>query len=115
MATKRIIWIDEVKFIACLAVFGGHYCNVFSFSILQSNSIFNYPIAKLFCVFIMGNWWVYVFCIISGALATNKTIKSFGQLIGALFNRYLRFVLPVLIANMIVFLCIKLTALITMK
>ena len=100
-AENRITWIDSLKFIACFIVFLGHYCSAFYFSI-QDTWWLGVPIIKLFYAVIFGTWWVYVFCILSGWLATKKSIKSFRELLGAFLYRYLRFVLPVLIGIVVV-------------
>lgn len=102
MLKERVIWIDGLKFIACFIVFLGHYYSAFGF-LINTNSLFIQSVYKIFHAFIFGNWWVYVFCIISGWLATKRHITYFKDLIYALTNRYVRFVLPIFVANLLVY------------
>ena len=99
---KRLEWIDGLKFIACFIVFLGHYVSAFSFAI--PNETFSQTIWKLFYFIVFGNWWVYVFCIISGYFAAIKHIISGRHLFILIFNRYIRFIFPVFCGNIIVYL-----------
>lgn len=110
---KRKVWLDNIKLIACLAVFWGHFYNSF-YGQLQDQSFLTS--ADKFLIFLSlhvfnfmfnGSWWVLVFCIISGWLAWKKEIDSIYKLAKTLLHRYLRFVIPVLAANIFVIIISK--------
>ncbi len=105
---KREAWIDNLKFIACIAVFWGHFYSAFYGQLLDTSFLAK---ADSVCIFIIkhvlnilfnGDWWVYVFCIISGWLAWKKDVKTVKELTKAIAHRYIRFVVPVFAANILV-------------
>ena len=106
---KRERWLDNLKLIACVAVFWGHFYSSF-YGQLQNPSflsrldnVFIFVTQKVLNILFNGGWWVFVFCIISGCLAWQKEIESFSELIKTLIHRYIRFVIPVFFANAFVF------------
>lgn len=105
---KREQWLDNVKLIACIAVFCGHFYSAFygqlsePVSVTELDSFIGYTVSHIAHICFSGDWWVFVFCIISGQLAWKKKIESFQALLKALIRRYIRFVLPVLAANIFV-------------
>lgn len=105
---KRILWLDNTKLIACVAVFWGHYYNAFygqlsdtSFLTAADNA-FIFAVRHVLSILFDGAWWVFVFCIISGWLAWQKRVDSLKSLIHVIARRYLRFAIPVLAANIVV-------------
>ncbi len=107
MDTKnRVVWIDYLKIIACLMVLIGHYYNAFySFCnyspSLNSNIVFffkNFP-----SPYLDGNFWVCVFCVLSGYLASRKEIRSVKTMIREFVLRYFRFIIPLTIINVCIY------------
>ena len=110
---KRKIWLDNLKIIACVAVFWGHFHNSF-YGQLQdpafltsADKLLVFLSQHVFNFMFNGGWWVFVFCIISGWLAWKKEIDSINKLAKTLVHRYLRFVIPVLVANIFVVIISK--------
>ena len=104
---ERIIWIDYFKVFACLMVLIGHYYNAFySFcNLIPDLSKYVVVFFERFPTpYLDGNFWVCVFCILSGYLSSSKKISSLKQLIKECIMRYLRFVLPLLFINVIIYL-----------
>ena len=104
---KRIIWIDYFKIFACIMVFVGHYYNAFySFCNILPN--LNHYVVVFFekfpAPFLDGNFWVCVFCILSGYLSSKKNISSMKQLSLECILRYFRFLIPLLFVNISVYL-----------
>lgn len=98
-AEKRIAWIDCLKFIACLGVMGSHFFYAF----------FNPDIVGrldngIVSIFLNGNFWVCVFCILSGLFTGRKEIRSGTELLTVCLLRYLRFVLPLCVTAVFIFL-----------
>lgn len=54
--------------------------------------------------FLDGKFWVCVFCVISGVLASRKVVCSYKELFKEIILRYLRFLIPLFAANSIVYL-----------
>lgn len=104
---ERIYWIDYIKIIACLMVLVGHFWDTFYRFCLNSPNLSPISI-NIFTYFpkpfLDGNFWVCVFCILSGYLTAKKKILSFKQLIKEFFMRYVRFFIPLLLANIFVYL-----------
>ncbi|MBQ5560807.1 MAG: acyltransferase [Lachnospiraceae bacterium] len=104
MEKKRIKWIDGLKLFACLCVFFSHL-NGFLYSMCdvkpQTSKLFAVIMGSSYNFFVNGNFWVCVFCVISGYFASKKRINSIKQLVVALINRYLRFFMPFLGINII--------------
>ena len=106
MNTKgRQLWIDNIKLIACVAVFWRHFYSSFYGQLKDTSWLNDSDICVVFVmqhilnILFNGGWWVFVFCLISGWLAWRKNINTIEDLAKALLHRYIRFVLPVLIAN----------------
>ena len=105
---KRERWIDNLKLLACMAVFWGHFYSSFYGQLLdksflkRTDNIIIFIIRHVMNIVFNGGWWVFIFCIISGWLAWKKNIPTGKDLLKALFHRYLRFAIPVLIANLFV-------------
>lgn len=99
---KRIEWLDGLKWIACFMVFFSHFYGFFYGKCDVKPEV--HPALAAFLgssynIFINGNFWMCMFCVISGYFAYKKEIKSFKELLVALVNRYLRFFLPFLCVN----------------
>ncbi|MCR2047475.1 hypothetical protein NSB25_09305 [Acetatifactor muris] len=57
----------------------------------------------IFHILVDGNFWVFVFCILSGYFAGKKKIESTRELFVAIMLRYIRFVIPVFFTNIFAF------------
>lgn len=104
---KRIEWLDGLKWIACFMVFFSHFYGFFYGKCDVKPRLHSALAAFLdssYNIFINGNFWMCMFCVISGYFAYKKEIKSFGELLIALVNRYLRFFLPFLCVNFLALL-----------
>lgn len=107
MEKKRIYWIDGLKFLACLCVFFSHFQGFFlglcdkdlGYSV-QFRSIMESP----FNILKNGNLWVCMFCIISGYFASKKKIDSLKKLLLTIWNRYLRFLIPFFVVNLLAYI-----------
>lgn len=104
---KHIVWIDSVKFLACVFVFWGHLYQCIYYYRLDKSSfegpgVFIIEHVVYFLVF--ASWWVYVFCILSGVFAGQKRVNSGKRLFISIVNRYIRLFVPVLIANILVWI-----------
>lgn len=96
---KKIIWMDSLKLLACIGVFWSHFVRVYILRSevgLQEIGSGIMIFVKLASGFLNGNFWVCVFCIISGYLAYQKKIGSIKELFVSIGVRYLRFVFPFL-------------------
>lgn len=102
----RLLWIDGVKYIACIGVFLSHFCSAFigENESVQMLSPIIVKIVSIFSMFLDGAFWVRLFCILSGALVAQKIISQKTELIECIFMRYLRFVIPFFSAGCIFYI-----------
>lgn len=104
----RIYWIDYMKLLACFLVMTGHFKGAFYvFCNLKPNiDCFTQGVIERFPLkpYSDGNFWVCVFCLLSGMLASKKLINSIKQLFLEILCRYLRFLIPVFIVHLIIFI-----------
>lgn len=101
----RIIWVDSLKVIACMFVFWGHlYQCIYYYRIdkAEFSGMAVFIVERILFFLVDASWWVYVFCILSGFFAGSKKIYSLKKLGVSVLNRYIRFFVPVLFANFIV-------------
>ena len=99
---KRIEWLDGIKWLACLMVFFSHFYGFFYGKCDVKPEVHSALATFLgtgYNIFINGNFWMCMFCVISGYFAYKKEIKSLKELIVAFVKRYLRFFLPFLCVN----------------
>ena len=104
---KRIQWLDGIKWLACFMVFFSHFYGYFYGKCDVKPNVHGVLAAFLgtgYNIFINGNFWMCMFCVISGYFAYKKEIKSLRELLVALVNRYLRFFLPFLCVNFLALL-----------
>lgn len=106
MSSKRLYYLDSLKFIFCLMIFWAHFAGVFwtlcdprpeLHPLLQQ--LFHYPLSVL----VDSSLALYGFCILSGYLASFKKV-DLRNLLPQLFARYLRFVVPFFFINLVAFL-----------
>lgn len=104
---ERIIWLDGIKVFACLCIVMSHFCSAFievdknAYSASNTSPII-LGTTLIFRFFLDGEFWVRVFCIVSGYLAAMHTISNIRELFVTVIMRYLRFVLPFITLSMII-------------
>lgn len=105
--TKRLYWIDGIKLFACFFVFFSHFQGFF----FESCKI-DMGYSKVMDVFLSnpcnflknGNFWMCLFCVVSGYFASSKKIENIKDLLSTIFKRYFRFFIPLLAANFFAFI-----------
>lgn len=66
--------------------------------------LYKYPLA-----FVMnGEFWVFIFCIVSGYVLSKKKINTIKELLEQTIKRYLRFMIPLLFVNIFIALMSRL-------
>lgn len=112
--SKRIYWIDGLRGFACMMIFFHHFTvGFFPASYCGENAISHMnngidiilsqcPLSVLF----NGNFWVCVFCLLSGLVQSYKIFgsDSISKISEDMVKRYLRLSLPVFVISIIVFL-----------
>lgn len=107
MKKKRIKWIDGLKLFACCFVFFSHFQGFFYSSCnvdLGYGNALKYFLDSPVNFLKNGNYWMCVFCIISGFFACKKKVESAKTLVSTLFSRYMRFVIPLFFANVMAYI-----------
>ena len=104
---KKKYWIAILKLISMLGVFLGHYFGLIKYS--DSNVVINSNIGrfiKYFNVLFNENFYMLIFCFISGYLAYNyiDRITSLIILIKKVILRYLRFLLPLILCSFYIYI-----------
>ncbi|MCR5008886.1 MAG: acyltransferase family protein [Oribacterium sp.] len=105
-ASKRLYYLDSVKYIFCLIIFWAHFTGVF-WTMCEVKPDLKPGFQVLFqpplSIFVDSNLALYGFCMLAGFLAAHKKIKSFKELVIQLITRYVRFVIPFFFINLIAF------------
>lgn len=115
--SKRIYWIDGLKGIACIMIFVHHFfvgfmpASYYGVGAMQHGNdgwevlLSQNPASVL----INGNFWVCVFCVLSGLVQGYKifSMESLDRLPKGMVKRYFRLSLPVFFISMIVYLMMK--------
>lgn len=105
-ASKRLYYLDSVKYIFCLIIFWTHFTGVF-WTMCEVKPDLKPGFQVLFqpplSIFVDSNLALYGFCMLAGFLAAHKKIKSFKELVIQLITRYVRFVIPFFFINLIAF------------
>lgn len=103
----RLKWIDNLKLIAATGVFVCHYTEAFAMQNAGNYLLpqwlitgYRYPLSML----INGEFWVCVFCVLSGYLLAGKQIDSVHIWFKTCINRYFRFLIPFTFANLLVWI-----------
>lgn len=98
MPNKRIAWIDGLKFFASLGILLGHFHCAF-YNLCEIKPDLNRAIAVglngILHFATNGTYLMYIFCVLSGYLASRKKVDSLKELVSVLGIRYLRFVISV--------------------
>lgn len=100
---EHLHYLDTLKFILCMMIFWTHYTNALWLNIgipftlhPAMNILFRYPLS----FFYDSGIALYGFFLISGFLAAGKKISGPGELLTAVLNRYLRFLVPFFFCNL---------------
>ena len=105
-ASKRLYYLDSVKYIFCLIIFWTHFTGVF-WTMCEVKPDLKPGFQVLFqpplSILVDSNLALYGFCMLAGFLAAHKKIKSFKELVIQLITRYVRFVIPFFFINLFVF------------
>ena len=118
---ERVLWIDGLRGIACLAIFAHHFgCCFYPVTQAGPESDWATPLSVALAqsplgVLLNGNFWVCVFCVIAGFVAARSHFSppeqdalSLRRFSGQLLNRYFRMVLPVFWVSLAVLVMVKL-------
>ena len=101
---EKIDYIDGIKGVGCLMVMLGHYYCIYSLA----ESFVAMPqvparIMRLFSFFLDADLGLFIFALLSGFCIAMSKIDTFKKLVQTIIKRFLRFVLPVLGANIIIY------------
>lgn len=115
--SKRIYWIDGLKGIACIMIFVHHFfvgfmpASYYGIGAMQhGNNGWEVLISQNpASVLINGNFWVCVFCVLSGLVQGYKifAMESLDRLPKDMVKRYFRLSLPVFFLSLAVYLMMK--------
>lgn len=106
MKRTQIEYINGLKGIACIGIVFGHYSGIYKYA---ENTIpfphillrlFDYPLSIL----IDEIFWLCFFCVLSGYLVSLSYIPTLMKLFQKVIKRFLRFFIPILGANFIIYL-----------
>ena len=105
-SSKRLYYLDSLKYIFCLMIFWAHLAGVF-WTLCdprpalrpELERLFTYPLSVL----LDSSLALYGFCILSGYLASFKRTTA-QNLLPQLLARYLRFVVPFFFMNLVAFI-----------
>lgn len=105
-SSKRLYYLDSLKYIFCLMIFWAHLAGVF-WTLCdprpalrpELERLFTYPLSVL----VDSSLALYGFCILSGYLASFKRTRA-QHLLPQLLARYLRFVVPFFFINLVAFI-----------
>lgn len=106
-SSKRLFYLDSLKYIFCLIIFWTHFTGVF-WTMCELKPDLRAELQLLFLpplsILVDSNLALYGFCMLSGYLAAGKRIRSFKELINQLLSRYIRFVVPFFFINTVAFI-----------
>ena len=117
MNSKRLYWIDGLKGIACIMIFIHHFMLAFfpasyygEGAMIHGNNGWEVGLSQSpVGVLINGNFWVCVFCLVSGLVQSYKIYNSndFSKLPNDMVKRYFRFTGPIFVVSFIVFIMLQ--------
>lgn len=117
MEQKRIEWIDGLKGLSCIFIVLHHFILGYYPAAYHGTDGFSHFSSGIdiafsqspFAVFTIGDFWVTIFCMISGIVIANQVwkMREDKQFSKALLKRYPRLVLPVFFVSVIVFLMLQ--------
>ncbi len=105
-SSKRLYYLDSLKYIFCLMIFWAHLAGVF-WTLCDPRPALRPELGRLFTyplsVLLDSSLALYGFCILSGYLASFKRTRA-QNLLPQLLARYLRFVVPFFFINLFAFI-----------
>ena len=105
-SSKRLYYLDSLKYIFCLMIFWAHLAGVF-WTLCDPRPALRPELGRLFTyplsVLLDSSLALYGFCILSGYLASFKRTRA-QHLLPQLLARYLRFVVPFFFINLVAFI-----------
>lgn len=92
---NRFRWIDNLKLVAAWGIVLGHLMN--ALAVGEKHEFF--ALSKMINFYLLsgilnGEFWVVLFCMISGYLLSRKKITSLENFFFSVVQRYFRFVAP---------------------
>lgn len=115
---QRIQWIDGIKGIACVMIFVHHFMLAFYPSTYFGNETVSHSFWDIYLsqspygVIINGNFYVCIFCILSGLLISLQVWNRQGDLqkiSESMLKRYFRLAFPVAGVSFVVYVMLKLS------
>ena len=102
---KKIEYIDGIKGVACMMVMLGHYYCIYSLAeeFIPMPALLE-GVFRLVEFFLDADLGLFIFALLSGYCVALSKIDTVKKLLGAVFKRFIRFLIPVLGANVITYL-----------
>ena len=102
---KKIEYIDGIKGVACMMVMLGHYYCIYSLAeeFIPMPALLE-GVFRLVEFFLDADLGLFIFALLSGYCVALSKIDTVKKLLGAIFKRFIRFLIPVLGANVITYL-----------
>lgn len=103
---KKVEYIDGLKGIGCMMVMLGHYYCIYSLAerFVPMPKVLDI-LFKITAFFLDADLGLLFFAIISGYCIGFTRIRNIKELLWAIVKRFFRFVIPVLGANLIIYMC----------
>ena len=104
-SNKQIDYINGIKGLACIGIVVGHYAGIYKYAETippaprLADILFRHPL----WITIDENFWLCVFCVLSGYVVAIAHITDFRSLISKIIKRFLRLYLPMLGACIIIY------------
>lgn len=103
----RLYYLDTIKFFACLIIFWTHFTGIFWTLRDVPPADFHPKLLRLFfppfTLLSDSALALFIFFMISGYLASKKSIRTLQDLLYACISRYVRFVIPFFFINLLCF------------
>ena len=104
-SNKQIDYINGIKGLACIGIVVGHYAGIYKYAETIPPAprfidiLFRHPL----WIVIDENFWLCVFCVLSGYVVALAHIPDFRSLVNKILKRFLRLYLPMLGACAIIY------------
>jgi len=105
-AKERVQFLDSLKFIIMIGIFCRHFMQIFYQCCdikPPINQVVEEVIHSPFAIIIDSTFFLYFFYIISGYFATQKKVHTIKQLFLIWLKRYLRFLIPFFVINLMIY------------
>lgn len=103
--SRKYMYIDGLKGLACFFVMAGHFINVYKFSQSFSPELpwLELLLGSPFKLAVNASFWLYLFYVISGFLVAQSRVETIGEYVKKCVGRFLRLALPILFAYLVIF------------